>query len=79
MRREALKTLCGLLQLSGADNKTVLRALDDIGFKDFEDALQDCCANVSGADYIVTENLSDFAGHSIIPAVMPDELLGMIE
>ena len=77
-RRDALMTLCDLLTLSGAKNDLVRTALADKEFKDFEDAMQDCCAIESECDYIITVNTKDFSGHSKIPAITPSELLQLL-
>lgn len=76
-RRKWIKKLCTLLTVSGADNRLVLDAIDNEDFKDFEDALQDCCAVEAEADYIVTVNKRDFEGHSSTTTVTPDEFLSI--
>ena len=43
-RRKWIKKLCTLLTIAGADNQRILEAIDKTDFRDFEDALQDCCA-----------------------------------
>ena len=78
IRREFIRRLCELLIISGADNNSIMKAIDNVDFRDFEDALQDCCAIASEADYIVTANIQDFRNHSTIPAVTPDELLSIL-
>ena len=77
-RRDALMTLCDLLTLSGAKNDLVKAALSDKDFKDFEDAMQDCCAIESECDYIITVNTKDFSGYSKIPAITPTEFLQLL-
>ena len=42
--------------------------------KDFEDAVVAAVAEVSGSDFIITRNVTDFAGASI-PAITPLEFL----
>ena len=74
-RRKWIRKLCILLTVSGADKRLILDAIDNEDFKDFEDALQDCCAVEAEAEYIVTVNKRDFEGHSSIPTVTPDEFL----
>ena len=74
-RRKWLRKLCTLLTVSGADNQLILDAIDNTDFRDFEDALQDCCAVESEADYIVTVNKRDFVEHSAITPVTPEEFL----
>ena len=54
-----------------------LKLAAEMGFTDFEDALQSVCAARVGADYIVTRNTRDFAG-SVIPAIEPSALLKQI-
>ena len=77
-RRDWIRQLCELLTVTGADNASVLAAVDNAEFKDFEDALQVCCAETFQADLIVTANVKDFRGHSGIPALTPDEFLAMM-
>lgn len=76
-RRDWIKQICEILTVSGADNKAVLDAVSHTEFKDFEDALQDCCAETFHADYIITANNKDFKGVSNIPALTPKEFLTM--
>ena len=73
-----MRQLCALMTLSGAENETVMAAIDDPAFKDFEDAMQDCCAIESKADYIITANIKDYAGHSRVPALTPKDFLSMV-
>ena len=73
-RREIMRQLCELMTLSGAENETVMAAIDNPAFKNFEDAMQDCCAIASKADYIITANIKDYAGHSRVPALTPRDL-----
>ena len=74
-RREWIRQICSLLTVSGADNNALLSAIDNVQFKDFEDAMQDCCAASFQADYIITANISDFKGNSQIPAITPADFL----
>ena len=78
IRREWIQQLCDILTITGADNQAIREAIADAAFKDFEDALQDRCADTFHADYIVTANIKDFKDHSIIPAVTPSELMKML-
>ena len=57
---------------------TKLCALDlaravELGWQDFEDAIQSATAERLRADYIVTRNLQDFA-KSVVPAISPSQL-----
>ena len=74
-RRKWIRKLCTLLTISGADNQLILEAIDKTDFKDFEDALQDCCAVESGAEYIITVNKRDFETHSMVTPLTPQEFL----
>ncbi len=78
-RRKWIRQLCTLLTVSGADNQLILDAIEKEDFRDFEDALQDCCAQESGAEYIVTVNKRDFAGHSTVLPLTPKEFLSVFE
>ena len=69
--------LCSILHVAGASHDEVLKAIQMDSFKDFEDCLQDRCAENAGAEYIVTRNKEDFA-NSKVPAVLPEELLAMM-
>ncbi len=75
-RRTMIKSLFGMLSVSGIDETTLLSALDRENFKDFEDCLQDECAAAIMADYIVTRNIKDFA-NSRITALTPDDFLNL--
>ena len=77
MRRGWIRKLCMLLTVEGAGTESVLEAVENVDFRDFEDAMQDCCAAAAGADYIVTGNVRDFAGHSKVAPVTPAEFLKM--
>ena len=78
-RRKWIRQLCTLLTVSGADNQLILDAIEKEDFRDFEDALQDCCAEESGAEYIVTVNKRYFAGHSTVLPLTPKEFLSVFE
>lgn len=64
--------------LSWADvapvNKLTPYQARELGFKDFEDAMQTATAMECRADVIVTRNVKDFTG-SPIPAVSPEAFL----
>lgn len=77
-RRDWIRQICKLLTVSGTDNEAVLDAINHTEFKDFEDALQDCCASAFQADYTITANIKDFKGVSNIPALTPKEFLELL-
>lgn len=75
-RRHVLLQITRLLTVAGAPHDAVVEAICNEAFVDFEDALQEQCAAVVGADYIVTRNAADFRA-STIAAIHPTELLQM--
>lgn len=75
--RKLLKAFCKIVDIVGADNDAVIKALDNEDFKDFEDCLQEKCAAAANADYIVTSNIKDYQ-HSAIPAITPKDILEML-
>lgn len=73
-RRAMLKKLCLILQVTGASHERVCEAISRGEFSDFEDCLQDECAQEAAADYIVTRNVDDFKC-SRVRAITPEEFL----
>ena len=73
-KRMWLKDICKILTVTGASHEQILEAIDNVEFKDFEDCLQDECAQEVSADYIVTRNVDDF-NHSRVQAITPEEFL----
>lgn len=57
----AVQALLSTLPVA-AVNQAVLEAGLQLGFKDFEDAVQHACATASGLEAIITRNESDFVG-----------------
>ncbi|MBR1741036.1 MAG: hypothetical protein IJ733_04030 [Lachnospiraceae bacterium] len=51
-----------------------MEAIRNKDFSDFEDCLQDECAFESGAEYIITCNIKDFA-NAKVQAVNPEQFL----
>lgn len=77
-RREMLKKLCKVLGVTGASHEKVCAAIENDGFPDFEDCLQDGCAQEVSADYIVTRNAKDFQ-YSKVKAITTQEFLELME
>ena len=77
MRRNVIRALLGVFDVALFNKAMVFDALERDDFKDFEDCLQDACAEMVAADYIVTRNIKDFE-HSKIPAIAPDEFLNLL-
>lgn len=77
-RRKILIGLCKNLDVVGIDRGKIINALNNDDFSDIEDCLQMECAKAFSVDYIVTRNIKDFE-KSVIPAILPDEFLKIIE
>lgn len=77
-RRAMLKKLCCVLQVAAASHEKVCDAIEQTGFADFEDCLQEKCAEEVSADYIITRNLEDFK-NSQIEAILPQKFIQMIK
>lgn len=69
-----LEKLCLILRVTGASRERVCDAISRGKFSDFEDCLQDECAQEVFADYIVRRNVDDFK-HSHVKAITPEEFL----
>lgn len=73
-RRKWLIDLCSFIRITGVSHEEVVKAIEMKAFKDFEDCLQDRCAESVGAGYIITRNVADFV-YSKVPAISPEEFL----
>jgi len=73
-RRNLLLNLCRLFSVEGIDQSTIESAIQNESFDDFEDALQEECANSFGAEYIITRNPSDFK-QSSVPPISPGDFI----
>lgn len=76
-RRDILKGLSVFLTVIGIDEHKITASLENYDFADIEDCLQTECAKDFSADYIVTRNIKDFQ-NSMIPPILPDEFLKMV-
>ena len=56
---------------------TVLTAAQQLGFSDFEDAVQLAAAQSAGLDALVTRNIGDYRGSSL-PILTPTDLLARL-
>ena len=73
-RRENILDVFEVLDIVPFNGEMLQTALKNFEFNDFEDCLQDECAVAVGADYIVTNNVKDFA-NSRTPALTPEEFI----
>jgi hypothetical protein len=73
------QTIDGLLAdfILHPSDKTNFQRARQLPLKDFEDGVVAAVAEASGSDYVVTRNVTDFAG-SPIPAITPLEFLEAI-
>ncbi len=76
-RRLWLEKVCMVLKVACASQEAVMAAIKMDNFIDFEDCLQDRCAEEVSANYIITRNTSDFEA-SVVSAIEPDEWLKKI-
>lgn len=77
-RRKILKNVCSILKVASADQEQVMAAIERDDFPDFEDCLQDMCAQNIRAYCIVTTNLKDY-GSSGTLAMSPRQFLERIK
>ena len=77
-RREVILSIFDFLEVVQINGEMIMTALKNFEFADFEDCLQDECAVAVGADYIVTNNVKDFA-KSKTPALTPEEFIAKFE
>ena len=77
IRREWLDRVCKVLTTASAGHETIIEAVHNWEFRDFEDNLQDICAQSVGCDYIVTVNTKDYE-HSRVKALTPAELVQLL-
>ena len=70
---EFIREMVDILEVLSVTKETIISALD-AEFKDFEDAVQYCAADMNRIDIIVTRNKSDFK-LSAIEVCTPEELI----
>ena len=73
-RRKWMKNILSIIEVTGIGHNDVLRALDMEGFDDFEDCLQDRCAENVNANHIITNNVKDYE-ESVVQAITPKDYL----
>ncbi|OKH18166.1 type II toxin-antitoxin system VapC family toxin [[Limnothrix rosea] IAM M-220] len=73
---EAVKELLKIMTICDVNKRTLEKAIE-LGYKDFEDAIQVAAAAPVDLQLIVTRNLKDFK-NSPIPAVTPEILIAQI-
>jgi predicted nucleic acid-binding protein len=71
-----LKNLLINVDVAAVSGGEIRRAID-LGWNDFEDALQYAVGEGLGADYIITRNTADFVS-TALPVATPDEFLSSL-
>lgn len=77
-RRGWLDRVCRILTTASANHASVIEAVHNVEFRDFEDNLQEICAKSIDADYIITVNTKDYE-RSNIKAVTPIDLVQIVK
>ena len=75
--RYLLEIVCKILKVASATHEQVMQAIADTDFRDFEDCLQDRCAQNVGAEFLITCNIKDFR-YAKTRAVTPQQMLDML-
>ena len=75
--RYLLEIVCKILKVASAAHDQIMEAIADTDFRDFEDCLQDKCAQSVGAEFLITCNIKDFRCAKT-RAVTPDEMLSIL-
>lgn len=70
--RSLLISLISVFEIESIDKTKILYALENSSFKDFEDCLQDQCAQSFKCDYIITRDTDGFKS-SKIKVLMPED------
>lgn len=75
--RAAIQKLLTIVKVVDAGHSGIIRAINDLQFKDFEDAVQHQSALAAKATILVTRNEKDF-GKSVISVMTPKQVLGLL-
>ena len=73
-RRQFLLLIVSSYQIIPEEKSDFVAVLNADGFFDLEDGLQMKCAENASLDFVVTENLKDFA-HSKVPAISISDMI----
>ena len=73
-KRMWLRDICHILTVVSASHEQVTEAVNREDFRDFEDCLQDECAQSAKADYLITCNKKDYKTAKT-RVLTPDEFL----
>lgn len=72
--KQIIKLLTDFISIVNLTEEMILFALSEHNFADFEDCLQDKCAQEIKADYIITRNIKDFE-FSKVKAIEPSDFI----
>lgn len=74
--RNIIQKFSTVLQVATENKNTIVNAAENENFSDYEDSVQNECAQSLNVDYIVTRNKKDFSNASV-PVLEPNEFLKM--
>ena len=77
-RRGLIRNLCDIFRISDLNAEKIISAVENEGFADFEDCLQEECAVEAVADYIVTRNPADYKS-SRVKVIDPGEFVILLK
>jgi len=75
--RAAIQKLLTMVKVVDAGHSGIIRAINDLQFQDFEDAVQHQSALATKAKIFVTRNEKDF-DKSVISVMTPKQVLGLL-
>ena len=75
--RLLMESVCDAFDIASATHAQVVEAVHNHSFRDFEDCLQDECAQAVGAKYLITCNIKDF-NNSKTKSLTPEAFLELI-
>ena len=76
-RRKFIRNICSIFHISELNAEKIISAIENEGFTDFEDCLQEECAVEVMADYIVTRNIEDYK-KSRVKVIEPGEFIKLL-
>ena len=72
--RRLMKDVLTTIKVTGHDNESMLKAVEDLKYRDLEDSCQHPSAAAAYCDYLLTYNVKDYP-HATLPVLSPSELL----
>ena len=72
--RRLVKDVLMTITVAGHDNESMLKAVEDLKYKDLEDSCQHQAAAAACCDYLLTYNVKDYP-QAMLPVLTPTEFL----